>query len=37
VLVHVGMAIAFRRADPTGLGTSHQLGLDQHWARLREP
>ncbi len=36
VLMHGGMAIAFRPADPASLGAGHQLRLHQHWARLRQ-
>ena len=37
VLVHSGMGVAFFGADPTDLGTRHQLGLDQHRAWFRQP
>ena len=36
VLMHGGVALAFRGADAASLGAGHQLRLDQHRAGLRE-
>ena len=36
VVMHGGMALAFRPADPAGLGAGHQLRLHQHRARLSQ-
>jgi hypothetical protein len=36
VLVHGGVALAFSGADSASLDAGHQLGLDQHGARVRE-
>jgi hypothetical protein len=36
VLVHRGVALAFRRADAASFGARHKLRLHQHWARLRQ-
>ena len=36
VLMHGGVALAFRGADAASLGAGHQLRLDQHRAGVRE-